>query len=309
MNARSLSAATADNSPKRISGFDWPLASFFALAYAIAWSTFPVMAYFARQAGVADAVTLMGLAEAMDFESIEGSLPVPSWALYLTTRIADFSFTIAGLVVVAWISGRPGLSALLRRLIHFKVPIRWYLFATIPFVFYGISALLFIFSNDEIGFDPVLSADTLRTILFSAEAGIIVVLLLRGPMGEELGLRGFALTRLQERYSPTRASLVIGVLWAGWHLPVLLGRDPVSIGLYCILVILLSFIFTWLYNGSGGSLVPVLLFHTFQNAEDVFEVALPGLFGTDWETVSSLALLATGLVVCVLIVRSGRRAL
>ena len=104
-------------------------------------------------------------------------------------------------------------------------------------------------------------------LLFSLEAGFLVSLFLRGAMGEELGLRGFALPRLQAHYGPMRASLIIGVLWGLWHLPVLLGRDPVSVVAFLLLSIGLSFVFTWLYNGSGGSLIPGLLFHATQNWE------------------------------------------
>ncbi|MCA9931130.1 MAG: hypothetical protein KC419_21745, partial [Anaerolineales bacterium] len=65
----------------------------------------------------------------------------------------------------------------------------------------------------------------------------------------------------------------------------------------------LSFIFTWLFNGSGGSLLPVLLFHTLQNSEEVFEQIFPGLVGTDWELISTLALLVVGIVVGVIVRR------
>jgi membrane protease YdiL (CAAX protease family) len=118
-------------------------------------------------------------------------------------------------------------------------------------------------------------------------------------MGEELGLRGFALPRLQQRMSPFRASVVIGVLWAAWHLPVLLDRDIVSIGVFLLLAFVLSFIFTWIFNGSGGSLLPVLVFHAAQNTEEIFEVMFPALVGSDWELISSLGLLLLGIGVGV----------
>lgn len=87
-------------------------------------------------------------------------------------------------------------------------------------------------------------------------------------MGEELGLRGFALPRLQQRMSPFAASLVLGVLWGLWHLPLLLGRDPVSVVAFLLLGIALTFVFTWLFNGSGGSLLPPLLLHATQNWDE-----------------------------------------
>ena len=117
-------------------------------------------------------------------------------------------------------------------------------------------------------------------------------------MGEELGLRGFALPRLQARTTPARASLVIGLLWGLWHLPVLLGRDPLSILAFIMLSFGLSFLFTGLFNGSGGSLLPVLLFHATQNWEEGFEVVFPSLAGTGWELPSTLLLLV-GLVAVV----------
>lgn len=64
-------------------------------------------------------------------------------------------------------------------------------------------------------------------------------------MGEELGLRGFALPHLQKRRSPFRASLIIGIFWALWHLPVLVGRDALSIIAFILPAIVLSFYATW----------------------------------------------------------------
>ena len=136
--------------------------------------------------------------------------------------------------------------------------------------------------------------------------GFFVSLFLRGALGEELGLRGFALPRLQERLSSFRASLIIGVFWGAWHLPVLIGREPLSIAAFALLSIGLSMLFTWLFNGSGGSLIPVLLFHAAQNWEDGFEVLFPGLVGTEWELVSTLSLLLIGVVASVLVWRNGR---
>ena len=154
------------------------------------------------------------------------------------------------------------------------------------------------------GFQPAdFSGRTLTTALFSLQAGFLVSLFLRGAMGEELGLRGFALPRLQARTTPFRASLIIGILWGAWHLPVLIGRDPLSIIAFSLLAIGLSMLFTWLFNGSGGSLIPVLLFHATQNWEEGFETFFPGIMGTEWELVSTLSLLVIGIVAGILVWR------
>ncbi len=95
--------------------------------------------------------------------------------------------------------------------------------------------------------------------------------------------------------SPFRASLIIGLGWGLWHLPVLMAREPVTIGLFLVLAVGLSFLFTLMFNGSRGSLIPGLLFHATQNWEEGFETLFPALAGTDWETPSTLALIVIGL--------------
>ncbi len=105
--------------------------------------------------------------------------------------------------------------------------------------------------------------------------------------------------------TPFRASLIVGVLWGAWHLPVLIGRDLLSIVAFSLLAIGLGFVFTLLFNGSGGSLIPGLLFHATQNWEEGFETLFPGLVGTEWELVSTILLLLMGIVAAVVVWRRG----
>lgn len=286
--------ASATNRP------DWPLVLFFVLAYAIAWGAFGLMGLIAQRSGVDSAQTLMRMGESLQFEG--ASLIVPEWAVYLLTRLADFAFSIAGVLMIAALYGRAGLADLGRRLLRWRVGWGWWMVAALPFGLYGLATIV----SGNLGsftFTPA----TLGTILFSAEAGFLVYFFLRGAMGEELGLRGFALPRLQARMSPFWASVIIGVLWAGWHLPVLMGRGIVSIVVFLLLAFVLSFIFTWLFNGSSGSLLPVMVFHAAQNSEEIFETLFPGLVGTDWELISSVGLLLLGLVVGVILWRQRQR--
>ena len=74
-----------------------------------------------------------------------------------------------------------------------------------------------------------------------------------------------------------------------------------SIVAFLLLAFVLSFIFTWLFNGSGGSLLDVLLFHALQNTEEMFETLFPGLVGIDWELVSTLVLLVLERPIHVLV--------
>lgn len=87
---------------------------------------------------------------------------------------------------------------------------------------------------------------------------------------EEIGWRGFALPRLQQRYSPLAASLVLGLFWGLWHLPLVLNpiEEMAALPVWAILpyMLALSILYTWLYNRSRGSLSVVTLFHGMTNA-------------------------------------------
>ena len=277
----------------------WPIVSFFVLAYAIAWGAFAILGVIARQSGVESTQAFMPLAESYQFEGV--NLSVAPWLVYLLTRLADFAFSIAGVVMIAVTAGQAGLRELWQRLTRWQIGWRWYALGLLPLALYLVAtAVANGFSSAEI------NMSTIGTALFSLQAGFFVSLFLRGALGEELGLRGFALPYLQARMSPFRASLIIGVLWGAWHLPVLIGRDVLSVVAFSLLSIGLAMLFTWLFNGSGGSLIPVLLFHASQNWEEGFETLFPSLVGTEWELVSTLSLLVIGLVAGVVVWRNGR---
>ena len=277
---------------------DWFLIAFFALAFAIAWGSFGIIALIAHQSGIESAQTLMAIGDSFQFGST--ILSVPPWLVYLLTRLADFSFSIAGIVMIAVTAGQSGLKVLWQRITRWRISWVWYLAGLLPIFLYGVAAA-------AAGALPsaTFSFGTLSTALFSIQSGFFVSLFLRGALGEELGLRGFALPRLLENNSPFRASLVIGFLWGLWHLPVLIGRDIVSIAVFSLLSIGLSMLFTWLFQGSHGSLIPVLLFHTTQNWEEGFEIFFPALNGSNWELVSTLTLLLVGALATILVWRSG----
>jgi membrane protease YdiL (CAAX protease family) len=95
-------------------------------------------------------------------------------------------------------------------------------------------------------------------------------LLLGGSLGEEIGWRGFLLPGLLRRMNPLSASLVLGVVWGVWHLPIDLYAGFAVNGLGAVLVriiyaIPLSILFTWFYLRSRGSLLVALLLHTSLN--------------------------------------------
>jgi membrane protease YdiL (CAAX protease family) len=94
-----------------------------------------------------------------------------------------------------------------------------------------------------------------------------------GPLGEEPGWRGFALPRLQAVLSPLLASVVVGLGWAAWHLPLQLRgayEESMGLGSWGVVTrfasqVAVSVIFTWVFNRSGGSLLVVVILHTSLN--------------------------------------------
>lgn len=82
----------------------WPIVVFFVLAYAIAWGAFGILSVIARNSGVESTQTFMAMAESFEFDEVH--LSVAPWLVYLLTRLADFAFSIAGVVMIAATAGR-----------------------------------------------------------------------------------------------------------------------------------------------------------------------------------------------------------
>ncbi|SDY13725.1 CAAX protease self-immunity, partial [Geodermatophilus africanus] len=83
-------------------------------------------------------------------------------------------------------------------------------------------------------------------------------------LGEEPGFRGYALPLLQDRLSPLASAGVLGVLTAGWHIPLVALGNLGWIGVPSTVVI--TFLYVWLFNRTGGSLLMAMLFHASQGA-------------------------------------------
>lgn len=93
---------------------------------------------------------------------------------------------------------------------------------------------------------------------------------------EEYGWRGYLLPELQRRFSPLKAALIVGLVWGPWHLPkqlILTTASPglvKTIALFMIQIILISVLLTWVFNSSGGRLLPAVLFHGSFNMSEHF---------------------------------------
>jgi membrane protease YdiL (CAAX protease family) len=118
-----------------------------------------------------------------------------------------------------------------------------------------------------------------ETSIFSMFAGILVSTWMQA--GEEVGWRGFLLPRLSDRVGPEAASLLVGIIWAVWHVPLFLipgtGSDGQSFPIYLLHVTALSVAMTWLFRRSGGSLLLVMVMHAaVNNTTGLVPGATPG---------------------------------
>ena len=200
---------------------DWPVVSFVVLAFLITWVGF-IPFY---RAGGED--------------------------------IAWFTFGpfLAAIVISAVLGGWPRVRALLASVVRWRVPPIWYLVAIgMPLAL----QLLALWLNPMFGSAPPNWANVPAV----TEIAVMVALLMvfSGPLGEEPGWRGVALPLLLGKRGALNASVVLGLIWTAWPLPLVLLNDySISSALN---VMAAAVVFTWLYQNSAGSVLPAILMHT-----------------------------------------------
>jgi len=163
---------------------------------------------------------------------------------------------LSALIVSRVIGGKAGLLALLRKFTIWRVGLRWYIVALFLQPVLNLAA---IYLNVLLG-APAPSASAFGSL--SALLGTFVVKLINpfsGPMLEELGWRGFAQPRLQQRYSPLTANLILAVLVTLWHLPLIHRGEYSWIAIPATMGV--TIIYGWVYNATGGSVLLTLMMH------------------------------------------------
>lgn len=181
----------------------------------------------------------------------------PAW-----WQLGSFGPSLAGLLVAAAL-GRRRLKQLLSSVVQWRVDGRWYAVVfLLPPGMLLVPLALHLAAGDTLQLTALQPAWTLP-LLFAQ------ILFLGGPLNEELGWRGLALPALQRQRSALTSSLIVGAIWAFWHLPLFLAGAPgytqVPLPLYVLEVLGLSVVFTWLFNATGGSVLLAILLHATWN--------------------------------------------
>ena len=167
---------------------------------------------------------------------------------------------VAVLVVIAIADGRRGFRELGSRLTRWRVGWVWYAVAL------GLPVLM-VLATGVVTWWLGAPAPNLTSIVWADVALVLVVRMLTpvdSALGEEPGFRGYALPPLQDRSSPLASAGVLGVLAAGWHIPLVALGNLGWIGLPSTVVI--TFLYVWLFNRTSGSLLMAMLFHASQGA-------------------------------------------
>lgn len=218
---------------------------FFAVAFAFSW------AFWIPNALAANGVALP--------EGVANFLAGP-------LNPAAFGPTFAAFLLTLLYRGGRGVVQLLKRGVDFRFGKVWLAaILLLPLVIFGGSVFAAILASVR-PFDPsVITNPPFALIAF------FVILFTAGPLQEEFGWRGYALPRLQSRFSALTASLIVGFFWWLWHLPAVFipGRFmadslPVFLALAAV-IMLASVLFTWVYNNTDGSVLAALLMHAAMN--------------------------------------------
>ena len=243
-----------------------PLVKFFVLTYAVMWSCFiPVAAGIPAYAPLGAVLLLLG----------------------------TFAPSLAAVWLTARAEGDSGLRALLGGVLRWRVAAGWYLFALayIPAIKLTVALVHRLATGAWPRFGDEPWYGILAAIAFSTPF----------QAGEEIGWRGYALPRLATRFGLARASVLLGFIWAAWHLPQFFIPEVDTYGqsffVYALQVTALSVAIAWLYARTNGSLLLVMLLHSaVNNSKDIVPSALPGANSTFGLSASLVAWLTVTLL-------------
>ncbi len=218
-----------------------PLIAYFILAFAFSWTIYLLLV--AVQQGWTDA-------------------QIP----YAIHYLGSFGPAFAALIVTALTTGRDGLRELGGRMIKWRVGWGYAAFAILSPILLFLVAIIVVRAIK--GEWPDLRLLGQANYLPYLGWGVLPLWLISFGFGEEIGWRGFALPRLQNTMNVSKATLILALVWALWHMPAFFYLDTIQnlgglliIPGFLIGILFGAVVFTWLYNGTGGSILMVVIWH------------------------------------------------
>jgi uncharacterized protein len=177
---------------------------------------------------------------------------------------------LAAVIVSQVAHGKTGVRDLLKGLTRWRVGVVWYIVAVLsPVLLLTVAQVVTKLLGLTVTI-PVPQVNLSPYVIFGFGVNFL------GNTCEEIGWRGFALPRLQKRHNALIATLIVGTLWALWHLPLIFLAGPMSEYpfLWFISIVTDAFMYTWIYNSTKGSILLVALFHGSLN---IFGAFIPGV--------------------------------
>jgi uncharacterized protein len=192
---------------------------------------------------------------------------------FIVSIFVGWGIVFAALLMTGLTLGSVGVISLLKRYLLWRVGWRWYLaaFFLSPILIIGGVYIYAALTGVPPDYSSVMAYK-----IFGASASLpllVVPWFLYEILsnGEEIGWRGYVLPRLQARHNALFSSLILGVIWGFWHLPKFLSHwNPISFAWFMVHILAASVLYTWMYNGTKGSLLLVTLFHASSNTAGLF---------------------------------------
>jgi len=178
----------------------------------------------------------------------------PIWSIMLFI-IGGFVPSLTGIILTAVFEGKKQAKQLLKKAFQVKIGLKWFIVIILICSYFAVTwTLLYSVTGEQFNYYQ-----------FIVQLPTILPLIILGPLSEEYGWRGFALTRLLKFVSPNVASLVVGLVWSFWHLPLfyMIGtsQHDTQFFTFMIPVIGSSFIYTYIYIKTNQSLFSAVFFH------------------------------------------------
>ena len=211
---------------------------------------------------------------------------------------------MAGIILAAIEGRKGGVRELLRRALIWRVNIGWGIFAVFSFIPLIVGAL---YLRSMLGGSPV-DWSGLRP-LSSIPQSLLILVILAG-FGEEFGWRGYAMPRLQARYSAFKSSLIISIFWSLWHIPKYFvpgeGQNDWMLDAgfvepflgYSLFIFAWSVIYTWVFNNTRGSVLLAAVVHGAGNTWAGYLGNYRGDMGNLWAF--AILTLAVAIIIVVL---------
>ncbi|PLX12328.1 MAG: hypothetical protein C0597_13510 [Marinilabiliales bacterium] len=178
--------------------------------------------------------------------------------------VAGIGPSLAGIIIILKSKGKSGLKELFRNVFKFKIGLYY-----IPLLLILLVTLVAAHLLNIILFNASFPATGLLKEPYWIPVLFIIFYILQ--FSEELGWRGYALEALQRRTNPLHASIILGSIWALWHLPMFITEgfgqhdNHLPYAQFFITLVLISIIITWFQNKTKGSLVPAFTLHALVN--------------------------------------------